>query len=782
MRILPALGLLALALMASAPAHADGSAPLTLDRTVLPIAPERFQGVVGLNSKDSKAAFPRPVTAPEGAPNVLLVMLDDVGFGASSTFGGIIDTPRLDALAADGLRFNRFHTTAVCSPTRAALITGRNHHAAHTGVVMEMATGYDGYNSLLGKDMATIGEMLKLNGYNTAWFGKNHNVSDWESTQAGPFDRWPTGLGFEKFYGFIGGVANNWRPALFDGTTPIEPYVGKPDYNLDFDLADQAINWIQMQKTVAPGKPFFAYIAPGAIHAPQHAKPEWIAKYKGKFDMGWDKMREEIFARQKKMGVIPADAELTPRPEELPSWDSMDQRQKKVMARMMEVAAGQLSQVDYNFGRVMDAIDAMGQADNTLVIFVIGDNGGSGEGTLQGVFNDMNIVSQSTETLEYLESNMDDMGGWKSSNLYGVPWAWATNTPFKWTKQVASHFGGTRNGLVISWPKGIKSKGEIRSQFQHVIDIVPTILEAAHLPQPVSVNGVDQAPIQGVSMLYTFDDAKAEDRRKTQYFEIFGNSGIYHDGWFAGTTPFRLPWSGVGTDVDVLTTKWELYNINEDFSQAHDLAAANPEKLREMQVRFYAEAAKNNVLPIQTSAAERFGEGIRPSLVGDRKSFTYTAGLKRIPEGAAPPIKNRSWSITTDVTLTENDSGVIVTEGGILAGWALYFDAGKPVFSYSFTNGERWRIAAEEPLPAGEHKLVMNFAYDGDGMGKGGAVTIKANDKVVAEGRVERTVPFRFSTEETFDVGEDTGTPVDLSYDTPAVFTGKLGKVQLDLK
>jgi len=398
------------------------------------------------------------------------------------------------------------------------------------------------------------------------------------------------------------------------------------------------------------------------------------------------------------------------------------------------------------------------------------------------VFNDMNIVSQSTETLEYLESNMDDMGGWKSSNLYGVPWAWATNTPFKWTKQVASHFGGTRNGLVISWPKGIKSKGEIRSQFQHVIDIVPTILEAAHLPQPVSVNGVDQAPIQGVSMLYTFDDAKAEDRRKTQYFEIFGNSGIYHDGWFAGTTPFRLPWSGVGTDVDVLTTKWELYNINEDFSQAHDLAAANPEKLREMQVRFYAEAAKNNVLPIQTSAAERFGEGIRPSLVGDRKSFTYTAGLKRIPEGAAPPIKNRSWSITTDVTLTENDSGVIVTEGGILAGWALYFDAGKPVFSYSFTNGERWRIAAEEPLPAGEHKLVMNFAYDGDGMGKGGAVTIKANDKVVAEGRVERTVPFRFSTEETFDVGEDTGTPVDLSYDTPAVFTGKLGKVQLDLK
>ena len=768
----------------TAQAPASNAAPPipSFNRTVLPIAPEQYQSVVGLRSKDSKGVFPRPVTAPAGAPNVLLVMLDDVGFGASSTFGGLISTPNIQKLADNGLRYNRFHTTAVCSPTRAALITGRNHHTAHTGVVMEMATGYDGYNSLVGKDMATIGEMLKLNGYNTAWFGKNHNVADWESTQAGPFDRWPTGMGFEKFYGFLGGVANNWRPALYDGTTPIEPHVGKPDYNLDFDLADQAISWIQMQKTVAPDKPFLAYIAPGAIHAPQHAKPEWIAKYKGKFDQGWDKMREEIFARQKQMGIIPADAKLTPRPKELPSWDSMSPRQKKVMAHMMEVAAGQLSQVDYNFGRVMKAIDEMGQTDNTLVIFIIGDNGGSGEGTVQGVFNDMNIVSQSTETLEYLEKNMDDMGSWKSSNLYGVPWAWATNTPFQWTKQVASHFGGTRNGLVISWPNGIKARGEIRSQFHHVIDIVPTILEAAKLPQPTTVSGVTQHPIEGTSMVYTFDNAKAEDRRKTQYFEIFGNSGIYHDGWFAGTTPFRLPWSGVGTDVDVLTTKWELYNIDKDFSQADDLAAQMPEKLREMQVRFYAEAAKYNVLPIQTSAAERFGEGIRPSLVGDRKSFTYTAGMKRIPEGAAPPIKNRTWSLTADVDLKGNDSGVIATQGGLLAGWALYFEQGKPVFSYSFTNGERWRIVAKDPLPAGKQTVVMNFTYDGGGMGKGGAVSITANGKVVAQGRVERTVPFRFSTEETLDIGEDTGTPVDLSYDVPARFTGGLGKVVFDLK
>ncbi len=757
-------------------------APAQADRTVLPVPPAPFAGTVGLRSKDSKPAFPQPVKAPEGAPNVVLVLLDDVGFGASSTFGGAIETPTIQKLADNGLRYNRFHTTAVCSPTRAALITGRNHHSAHTGVVMEMATGYEGYNSIVGKDMASIGEMLKLNGYNTAWFGKNHNVSDWESTQAGPFDRWPTGLGFEKFYGFIGGVANNWRPALFDGTTPIEPHVGKPNYNLDFDLADQAINWIQMQKAMAPEKPFLAYIAPGAIHAPQHATPEWIAKYKGKFDGGWDKLREETFERQKKMGIIPADAKLTPRPKELPSWDSQSERQKKVHARMMEVAAGQLAQVDYNIGRVLKSIDELGQTDNTMVIFVIGDNGGSGEGTLQGVFNDMNIVSQSTESLEYLESKMADMGSWKSSNLYAVPWAWATNTPFQWTKQVASHFGGCRNGMVISWPKGIKARGEIRSQFHHVIDIVPTILEAAKLPQPAKVNGTDQAPIEGTSMVYTFGDAKAEDRRKTQYFEIFGNSGIYHDGWFASTTPFRLPWSGVGTDVDVLTTKWELYNINEDYSQANDLAAKNPDKLREMQVRFYAEAAKYKVLPIQTSAAERFGEGIRPSLTGDRKSFTYKAGMRRIPEGAAPPIKNRSWSITAEVDLKGNDTGVIATQGGLLAGWALYLDAGKPVFSYSFTSGESYRIVAKEALPAGKHTVVMNFTYDGGGMGKSGTASIKVGSTEVATGRVIKTVPFRFSTEETLDIGEDTGTPVDLSYDVPAKFTGKLDKVTIDLK
>lgn len=537
-----------------------------------------------------------------------------------------------------------------------------------------------------------------------------------------------------------------------------------------------------MQKTVAPNKPFFAYYATAAGHAPQQATPEWIAKFKGQFDQGWDKMREETFARQKKAGIIPANAKLTPRPKELPSWDSASPREKKMYSAMMELAAAHVAQADYNLGRVLKAIDDMGQTDNTLVIFVVGDNGGSGEGSLQGVFNDLNIVSQSHETLEYLESRLPDFGTWKSSNLYPVPWAWAMNTPFQWTKQVASHFGGTRNGMVISWPNRIKARGEMRTQFHHVIDVVPTILEAAQLPEPVVVNGVTQRPIEGVSMMYTFADAKSAERRKTQYFEIFGNSGIYHDGWFASTTPFRLPWSGVGTDVDVLTTKWELYDLNKDFSQADDLAKKNPEKLREMQVRFYAEAAKYNVLPIQTSAAERFGEGIRPSLTGDKKSFAYTAGLKRIPEGASPNIKNRSWSLTAEVDVKGGESGVIATQGGLLGGWALYFEKGRPVFSYTFADGSNYRTVASNAVAAGKHSVVMNFVYDGGGIGKSGTAAVLVDGKEVAKVRVVKTTPFRFSTEETLDFGEDTGTPVDLSYDVPARFEGTLGKVVIDLK
>jgi len=539
---------------------------------------------------------------------------------------------------------------------------------------------------------------------------------------------------------------------------------------------------VQTQKTMAPDKPFFMYYATAAGHAPQQATPEWIARFKGQFDQGWDKVREETFARQKAMGIIPSDARLTPRPAAMPSWDSASPREKKVYAAMMELAAAHVAQADYNIGRVLSAIDDMGQTDTPLVIFVVGDNGASGEGSLRGAFNDMNIVAQSQESLDYVESRLPDFGTWKSSNLYPVPWGWAMNTPFQWTKQVASHFGGTRNGMVVSWPKGIKARGEIRTQFHHVIDVVPTVLEAANLPQPVRVNGVDQRPIEGTSMLYAFADPKAPGRRTTQYFEIFGNSGIYHDGWFASTTPTRLPWSGVGNDMNVLTTKWELYNIDKDFSQANDLAAKNPEKLREMQTRFYVEAARYNVLPIQTSAAERFGEGIRPSLTGDRKRFTYMAGMTRIPEGAAPNIKNRSWGLSTEVEVIGNDNGVIATQGGLFGGWGLYFENGRPVFSYTFADGSNFRAVAKDPLTTGKHKLSVDVVPEGAGMGKPATATLKVDGAPVGTVRVEKTIPFRFSTEETLDFGQDTGTPVDLSYDVPARFTGKLGKIVMELK
>lgn len=665
-----------------------------LDRTVLPIATGPFKGKIELSAKDSIPSYPPPVRAPAGAPNVVVILLDDVGFGASSTFGGPINTPNLQKLADAGLKYNRFHTAALCSPTRAALLTGRNHHSAHSGVVTEMATGYPGYDSEIGKDTATIGEMLKLNGYNTAWFGKNHNVSDWESSASGPFDRWPTGQGFEKFYGFIGGETNHYRPAVYDGTTPIEPYIGKKDYHFDYDIADQAIKWIDMQKAVTPEKPFFIYYAATAMHAPQQAKPEWTAKYKGKFDQGYDKIREETFARQKRLGVIPANAKLTPRPASMPAWDSLTPQQKAMSAYFMELAAGYLEQADYNIGRVLKEIEAKGELDNTLVMYVVGDNGGAAEGTLQGAFNDMSIISGTTESAGYLEQRKNELGSWKSSNLYPAQWGWAMNAPFQWVKKFASHFGGTRNAMVVSWPNGIRAHGEVRSQFHHVIDIVPTVLEAAHLPQPVSVGGARQKPIEGVSMAYSFNDATAADRRKTQYFEIFGNAAIYHDGWVAMTTPLRVPWSPKGANMDIVTTKWELYNIDEDFSEADDLAAKSPAKLKEMQELFFVEAKKYNVLPLDTSAIERFGAANRPSLTAGRTSFAYQNGIKRIPEGAAPDIKNRSWSLTADVTSSGRDSGVIATQGGLSGGWSFYFVRGRPVFSYKFADGTSYRIAA----------------------------------------------------------------------------------------
>lgn len=764
-----------------AQAQAQPTPAPQVDRTVLPISPGPFKGSIGLTGPESTPYFPADVRAPAGAPNVVLILLDDLGFGASSPFGGAIGTPTLQGLADQGLRYNRFHVTALCTPTRAALLTGRNHHSVHSGVVTELSTGYPGYDSLMSKDTATIAETLKLNGYNTAWFGKNHNVPDWHTSAAGPFDRWPGGLGFEKFYGFLGGEANQFRPALYDGTTPIDPYVGKPDYHLDYDLADQAISWIRMQKTVAPQKPFFVYYAPGAMHAPQQPKKEWIAKYKGKFDRGWDVLREETFARQKALGVIPADAKLTPRPDVIPSWDSLTPDQKRISAYMMEIAAGQLEEADYNIGRIMSSIDELGQRENTLVVYIVGDNGGAAS-FLNGTSNDITLLSGVMESYEDVAKRRADLATWKSNTLFPAPWAWAMNTPFQWAKGVASHFGGTRNGMVMSWPAGIKAKGELRTQFHHVIDIAPTILEAAHLPEPVSVDGVAQKPIEGVSMAYSFNNAKAPDRRTTQYFEIRGNVAIYNEGWVAATTPTRAPWETGGNEMNLVSDKWELYNIDKDYSEADDLALKMPGKLKEMQIRFFSEAARYNILPYQTSGISRFGGNNRPSLADGRTSFTYYDGLRRIPEGSAPNTKNRSWRLTSSISTSGRDSGVIATLGGLPGGWSLYLDKGRPVFSYRFADGTNYRVASSKPVPSGNHSLVMDFAYDGGGTGKGGVATLRVDNVVYASGRVEKTAPFRFTVDETLDIGEDTGTPVDLAYDVPFAFTGNLGKVVIDLK
>jgi arylsulfatase A-like enzyme len=757
-----------------------------LPQGVLPKPTEPFKGVIAEEPKDSRPAFPAQVTAPKGAPNVLLVLLDDVGFSAAETFGGAINTPTLAALAERGLRYNKFHTTAMCSPTRACLLTGRNHHSVHTGQIMEMATGYPGYDSMVGKDTAGIGEILRQNGWNTAWFGKDHNVPDWETSLAGPYDRWPTGLGFEKFYGFIGGDMNQWRPILFDGTSPIEPYVGKPDYNLDYDLADKAIEYIDMQHAVAPDKPFFVYYAPGATHAPHHPRKEWVEKYTGKFDMGWDKLREDTLARQKKLGIVPQDTQLTPRAPGVPAWNSLSDDQKKLYTRMMEIYAGYLEQTDYNVGRVLKTIGDLGLSENTLVIYIVGDNGASAEAGLEGAINLEGAMNGVVPTTEQMLPHLDDLGTWKTYNHFPVGWANAMDTPFQWTKQIASHYGGTRNGMVVSWPARIKDNGGLRSQWHHVIDILPTVLDAVKVEQPGTVNGIKQRPIEGVSMTYTFDGAQAASRRKTQYFELFGNRAIYNDGWIAATTPVAPPWSTSVPNVDPITGyKWELYEVDKDFSEANDLAASNPEKLKELQKLFYAEAAKYHVLPIDNDRVMRLNPINRPSLSGEgRMSYTYYAGSKRIPEGVAPDMKNKSWSLTAHVNIPQGGAnGMIATLGGLFDGWAIYLDKGKPVFHYNFANVVHTEIASPEVLSAGAHTLVFDFKYDGGGIGKGGTGTLLVDGTQVAEERIDHTVGVRFTMSvETLDIGEDTGTPVNLDYDVPFKFTGQIASVTIDLK
>ena len=765
-------------LAVATPSRAFSQQEVEWDRSVLPIALKPFQGHVGLRTSESTLDFPAEVTAPRGAPNILLIMPDDVGFGAASAFGGPIPTPAMDRVADAGIRFNTFHTTALCSPTRAALITGRNHHSVATGVIMEVATGFPGYNSLMPKSNGSIAEILKQNGYNTAWYGKNHNVPDWHSSQAGPFDLWPTGLGFEQFFGFIGGDTSQFTPAIFDGTKPVEPPTDEEDYHLDVDMADRAIRYINEQNALAPDKPFFIYYAPGTAHAPHHAPQEWIDRFKGQFDQGWDRVREETFARQKQMGIIPAGTQLTERPEQLRAWDSLNDQQKELYARMMEVYAGALAHMDYQINRILDAVEGTGEMDNTLVIYLMGDNGASAEGSPDGLLNEMTFFNNIQVPFEDTYARMGDLGGPNTFGHYPAAWAHSMDTPFQWTKQVASHFGGTRNALAISWPAKIEAGGEMRSQFHHVIDIVPTILEATGLPAPTSINGVAQSPIEGVSMVYSFDDPDAPSTRRTQYFEMLGNRAIYSDGWVAATTPPTAPWSSVGSPLDPINDwEWELYNIADDFSESHNLAAQNPEKLREMQLLFYGEARKYDVLPIDASKVPRLDVSLRPSLTVGRDTFTYYDGMRRIPEGTAPDFKNKSHSITVDVEIGQDGSdGMLVTQGGRFGGWGLYILDGRPVYLYNVANLERYEIAGDRLSP-GAHTIRYEFTYDGGGPGLGGTGRLLVDGAEVATGRIDRTMGFRISLDETFDIGSDAGEPVSEDYHVPFDFEGILNKV-----
>lgn len=747
----------------------------------LPRPEQPVNAEVGRTYKDSKPGNIGDVRAPAGAPNIVVVLLDDAGFGAAGTFGGPVPTATFDRLANQGLRYNAFHTTALCSPTRAALLTGRNHHAANSGMITELATGFDGYSSVIPRSTATIAEILRQHGYNTAAYGKWHNTPTWETSLAGPFDHWPTGMGFEEFYGFLGGDAHQYEPALYHGTVPIErPKTA--NYTLNDDLADQAISWIRRQKSIAPEKPFFIWWAPGATHAPHHVPPVWSDKFKDQFNQGWDKLREETFERQKKLGVIPANAKLTPRPAPIPAWDSLSPERKNVSSRLMEIYAGFLAQTDYEIGRLVDSIQQIGQWNNTLFVCIIGDNGASAEGSPTGVLNEMSVLNGVPEDPSIALQHFDELGTTKAYNHYPAGFAWACDTPFQWAKQIASHFGGTRNPMIITWPNKIKDAGGLRTQFHHCIDLAPTILEAVGIPAPSTVNGTPQKPLDGVSMVYTFDDAKAAGRRGTQYFEMMGNLALYHDGWIASCFHGRSPWEA-GRNLNFDTDKWELYNLADDFSQADDLAASNPEKLRKLQDLFWGEAAKFNVLPLDDRGFLRVDFRTRPALPGSgRTNFTFYSGTTRIPEAMAPNTKNKSWSATAVVEIPKDGAqGVIAALGGVTGGWALYLDQGVPEFTYNFLASVRYTIKAKEKLPAGEAAIRYEFAIDGGiGPGRGGVSKLYVNGSLVAEGRIDRTVPVAFSADETFDIGIDEGSPVGL-YPGDFAFSGTIKQVEIEL-
>jgi arylsulfatase len=754
-----------------------------LDRTSLPIAEPTLAPITEM---DARKATPPPrfeVKAPVEAPNVVIVLIDDIGFGASSAFGGPIRMPTLERLAGTGLRYNRFHTAALCSPTRVALLTGHNHHANNAGAIMELATAFPGNTGIRPLSITPLANILRMNGYSTAAFGKYHETPPWEVSTSGPYDRWPTGSGFDKFYGFIGGETNQWAPAIYDGVTRVEQ-PQTPNYHFTTDMTNQAINWVSAQQSLTPDKPFYMYFAPGATHAPHHVPKEWIARYKGEFSGGWDKLREQTFERQKKMGIIPANTLLTPRPKEIPGWDDMSADQKRLFERQMETYAGFAEHTDAEVGRLVNQLEALGELENTLFFYIVGDNGASAEGGPEGSYNEMMALNGIIGKADQMMSHIDDWGGPTTFPHFAIGWAWACNTPFQWTKQVASHFGGTRNGMVMHWPKGIKSNGQIRSQFHHVIDVAPTVLEAAKIPQPKAVNGISQRPMDGVSMLYSADASTAADRRNTQYFEMFGNRGIYHEGWVA-CTRHSIPWLMVPLPP-LSEDVWELYNVEEDFSQANNLAAKNPAKLKELQEVFNREAVRNNVFPIDDRRSERFMASIagRPDLLGGRTSMTVYPGMTGLMENAFINVKGVHHTITAEVELSsDKTSGVIIAQAGYFGGWTLYMKDGKARHEYNYFGLEWTSVGDTAALPAGKHIIQYEFIPDSKKPGTGGKSLLSVNGKKVAEAQIPKTQPFAFSADEGVDVGLDAETNVSKDYQQGNnSFTGRIIKVTVEQK
>jgi arylsulfatase len=771
-------------------------ATTTITGKQIPPPEPNFGGVIKEKASESTAWWAPRVVPPKGAPNVLLIMTDDCGFGAPGTFGGVVPTPALDRIAAQGLRYTNFHSTALCSPTRAAIITGRNHHSVGSGVVGEIATGYPGYDSIIPIDKGTIGTTLKANGYATSWFGKDHNTPSYQSSQAGPFEQWPNGMGFEYFYGFVGGDASQWQPNLYRNTTAIYPFQDNLGWNLTTAMADEAIQHMKQLKEIAPDKPFFVYYVPGGTHAPHHPTPEWIKKIGDMhlFDEGWNKLRESIFANQKRLGIMPDYAKLTPWPKELPEWDSIGAVEKKLFVKQADVYGAYLAYTDHEIGRVIQAVEDLGQLDNTLIVYISGDNGASAEGMLDGTPNEFTTFNGVPVPVKAQYLWYPFWGSDKTFPHFAAPWAWAMSTPFKWVKQVPSHFGGTAQGMAISWPGHINDVGGIRRQFHHVIDIVPTILEATGIPQPEMVNGIKQSPIEGVSMKYTWDKANAEapTRHTTQYFEMLGNRAIYNEGWVAATTPVTQPWVlSTAAPPDIDAYKWELYNVKEDPTQFNDLAAQMPEKVKELQAVFDSEAKKYNVLPLDNTTLLRWNTP-RPSLTAGRNVFTYSGELSGVPASAAPSILNKSYTITAEVEIPQGGAeGMIVTEGGRFGGYGLFLSkgvagirSGKPVFLYNLLNLKRTIWAGPE-LSAGKHTIVFDFKSDGPGLGKGGTGVLSVDGKEVARNSMEHSMPVTFPEDESFDVGMDTRSGVamlEYRYDPPFKFTGKINKLTFKLE